>query len=110
MCTKREYYFQADVAALVRNILPIAQRYRERAGIPAGAEIVDLSEADVPLEEIAGSSRANSTTARSPTSRTCAGRREDSADRSPDRAVRGEVVGVLLSRNRADTANAGSNA
>jgi GNAT superfamily N-acetyltransferase len=95
---KREYYFQADVASLIRNILPVAQRYRERVGVPAGAEVVELSKAEVPLDEIAwliAREFNNSPIAHIENLRQ---RREDSADRSLVALHEGEVVGALLSR------------
>jgi GNAT superfamily N-acetyltransferase len=101
---KREHYFQVGLASMLDHIQPVAQRYRERAQIPEGAEVVFLSDVEGPLDEIAwllarefnSSPRANV--------QNLDRRRRDPDDGSIIARANGEVVGVLLSHGHGDTA------
>jgi GNAT superfamily N-acetyltransferase len=101
---KREHFFQVEVASLLANIAPIAEGFRARRRVPEGAEIVYLSEAQVPLEEIAwlvarefnGSPLVNVQSLRR--------RLEDSTDRSVLAGLDGELAGALLWRVQDDVA------
>ena len=96
---RREYYFQTGVSQLLDKILPVAERQREAGRIPEGAEIVNLSETEVSLEEIAWLIAREFNN--NPVFHVDNLRRriEDKEDESMVALFKGELAGVLLSRN-----------
>jgi GNAT superfamily N-acetyltransferase len=96
----REHHFRVNVEALRSAIEPIVERCRESERIPKAAEVVYLSEAEAPLDEIAW------LVAREFNSNPILGilnlrqRRDDDADGSVFARLDGEVVGVLLCHER----------
>lgn len=96
---KREYYFQVGVSNLLDTILPIAERHRASGRIPEGAEVVYLSDTEVPIEEIGwliAREFNNSPILHVDALRR---RREDKKDASMVALFNGELAGVLLGRN-----------
>jgi GNAT superfamily N-acetyltransferase len=93
---KREYYFQVGVASLLANIGPIAERFRARGRIPDTAEVIYLSEAEAPLDEIAWLVAREFNSSPVINIQNLRRRLEDNADRSLLARLDGELVGALL--------------
>jgi GNAT superfamily N-acetyltransferase len=99
---KREHHLQVDVTPLLRNIAPIAERFRAR--MPEGAEVLYLSEAPGSLDEIAWLVAREFNSNPLVNIQSLRRRIEDGNDGSILARWKGEVAGVLLWRAQHDEA------
>jgi len=97
---RTEHYFEVDPVALLDEIKPIAQRYREHGRMPQDADVVFLSEAEVPLDEIAWLLAREFNSSPVLNVQDLRRRRADAADRTLVARAGPEVVGVLLCRDQ----------
>jgi hypothetical protein len=95
---KREHYFQVGLPPMIDYMQSVAQRYRERAQIPDGAEVVFLSDVEGSLEEVAWLLAREFNSSLRANVQNLYRRRRDPDDGSVIARVSGEVVGVLLCR------------
>jgi GNAT superfamily N-acetyltransferase len=101
---KREYYYRVGLTPMLDYIQGVAQRYRERAQVPPGAEVVFLSDVEGPLDEVAWLIAREFNGSPIAHVQTLNRRRQDRDDVSLIARINGEVAGVLLTRGQGDTA------